>query len=125
MHVKAAIFSLLLVVGCWVPPSAPINPETPNPVRPVPPIVVVDDKFDAASQSAALARLASRYSASASIHDGTRRLHGILNELAADGVPKAYCEAVRAAVPAIKPPTKESPARNLNDAEITALKGVK
>lgn len=124
MPAKKLLLCLMLVAGCWVPPR-PVSPPDPDPLTPNPIVVVADGNFDASSQSAALARLAERQAKSASIRDGTRRLHGILNELAADGVPKAYCEAVRAAVPAIKPPTKESPARNLNDAEITALKGVK
>ena len=125
MRSRTSLLALLLMIGCWSPPPhRPVNPVDPDPVTPTP-IVVIDDKFDATSQSAALARLASRYSASASIRDGTRRLHGILNELAADGVPNAYCDAVRAAVPAIKPPTKDAPARNLTASEIAVLSGVK
>lgn len=112
----------LIAIGCWHPPVGPVEPV--KPVSPTP-IKVVDDKFDAASQAAALARLAERQAKSQSVKDGTRRLHGILNELVADGVPASFADAVRKAVPAIKPPTKAEPARNLTPAEIESLRSIK
>lgn len=112
----------LMAIGCWHPPVGPVEPA--KPVSPTPIVKVIDDKFDAASQAAALARLAERQAKSQSVKDGTRRLHGILNELVADGVPASFADSVRKAVPAIKPPTKAEPARNLTPAEIEALKAV-
>lgn len=124
MHARNTLLALtcLMAFGCWHPP-VPVEPV--KPVDPVNPIKVVDDKFDAASQAAALARLAERQAKSQSVKDGTRRLHGILNELVADGVPASFADAVRKAVPAIKPPTKAEPARNLTPAEIQSLRDVK
>lgn len=123
MNARIALFVLLIISGCWNGPP-PQRPQ-PKPVEPEVPVVIQDDSFDAKSQSAALARLAERQSKSASIRDGTRRLNGVLNELVADGVPAAYIDSIRKAVPAIKPPTKDSPARNLTAEEIQALRSVK
>lgn len=118
---NASIVLAILLAGCWQQPQTrkPKPPEPPNPV------VVEADVFDAGSQSAALARLAERQAKSASVTDGTRRLNGVLNELVLDGVPQSYVDSVRKAVPAIKPPTKSDPARNLKPEEIAALRAVK
>lgn len=124
MNAKNAIILTLLVSlsGCYRPGDSARKPKKPV----VPDVVVqVEEKFDPATMSAALARLAERQAKSASVRDGSRRLHGVLNELVADGVPKAYVESVRAAVRIIKPPTKAEPARNLTPAEIESLRAVK
>lgn len=115
----------VLAMGCWNPPSRKVDVDS-EPEKPV--VVVekdVDITFDPVRQSQALARLATRQAESASVRDGTRRLHGTLNELVVDGVPQSYVDAVRAAVPAIKPPTKDSPARNLTPDEIQKLRNVR
>lgn len=118
------LLCLMTFAGCWSPPPRVLHPKE----EPAKPVVVEKDQdsnFDPVAQSQALARLATRQAASASVHDGTRRLHGVLNELVSDGVPQAYVDSIRKAVPAIKPPTKDSPPRNLTPDEISALRGVK
>jgi hypothetical protein len=117
---------MLAMAGCWHPPHPQVEDVKTDPAKPV--IVVekdIDSQFDPVKQSQALARLAARQAASASVHDGTRRLSGVLNELVADGVPQSYVDSIRAAVPAIKPPTKDDPARNLTPDEIQKLRGVR
>lgn len=120
MNAKVAIcMALVLVAGCFQPAGRKPKPKEPEVV------IQPSDTVDAATLSAALARLAERQKKSASVTDGTRRLYGTLNELVQDGVPQAYVDSVRKAVPAIKPATKAEPARNLTDQEIETLRAVR
>ena len=107
---RVLMLAMLLLCGCEL---------TRRPVDPVEP-VVVEQAFDRAACSDALARLAERCLKSEA-RRASMELDGTLTELVRDGAPSDYIARVRVAVPGIG----GKPARDLDVSEIAGLRGVR